>query len=462
MGSSSLFESVREALNGEDRDYTEGSLSRAIGLLAIPMILETAMESLFAVVDIFFVARLGDDAVATVGLTESLLTFVFAIAMGLSFATTAFVARRIGEKDPAAAARGAVQSILIGLVASVIIGAIGVVYAPELLALMGASTAVQQNSAYTRVAIGGSASVMLLFLLNAIFRGAGDAVIAMKVLWFGNIINMILNPCLIFGLGPFPEMGVMGSAVGTLVGRSCAVGYQCWELFRGSGRIHLTWAAMRFDRELMGHILKPATSGMFQIFVATASWTALVRIASTFGSEVLAGYTIAIRVVIFSILPSWGLCNAAATLVGQNLGAKKPERAEAAVWQAGRYNMWFLGSLSVVFLIFAESILGIFTSEAAVIGVGADCLRFVCAAYVFLAYGMMMEQAFNGAGDTYTPTMINLGCYWALQIPLAWTLAVTLGYGPRGVFSAITVAETSLAIVAVLLFRRGRWKTQQI
>ena len=459
---SSLLRALRESLNGEEKDFTTGSLRGAIALLAIPMILETAMESLFAVVDIFFVARLGDDAVATVGLTESLSTFVFAIAMGLSFATTAFVARRIGEKDPAAAARGAVQSIFIGLVAAAAIGLVGVFFAPELLALMGASEAVRKNSGYTRISLAGSAAVMLLFLLNAIFRGAGDAVIAMKVLWFGNAINIVLNPCLIFGWGPFPEMGIEGSAVGTLIGRSSGVVYQAWHLFRGSGRIRLTWEAVRLDWELMGHILKPAASGMFQIFVATASWTAMVRIASTFGSEVLAGYTIAIRVVIFSILPSWGLCNAAATLVGQNLGAGKPERAEASVWEAARYNLWFLGGLSVVFVIFAEAVIGIFTQEPKVIAVGADCLRFVSAAYVFLSYGMMMEQAFNGAGDTYTPTMVNLACYWALQIPLAWTLAVGMGMGPRGVFSAIAVAETAVAIVAVLLFRRGKWKQQQI
>ncbi len=458
----SLLQALRESFNGEEKDFTEGSLRRAIALLAVPMILETAMESLFAVVDIFFIAQLGDDAVATVGLTESLLTFVFAIAMGLSFATTAYVARRIGEKEPEAAAHGAMQSIYIGIAASIIIGMAGVVYAPQLLGLMGATEAMQKNSGYTRVALGGSASVMLLFLLNAIFRGAGDAVIAMKVLWFGNLINIVLNPCLIFGWGPFPEMGIAGSAVGTVIGRSSAVAYQVWQLFRGPGRIRLTPAALRFDQTLMGHILKPAFSGMFQIFVATASWTALVRIASTFGAEVLAGYTIAIRIVIFSILPSWGLCNAAATLVGQNLGAGKPDRAEASVWAAARYNLYFLGGLSLFFLAFAESILGIFTQEPNVIVIGAECLRFVSAAYVFLSYGMMMEQAFNGAGDTYTPTLINLGCYWVLQIPLAWTLAIGLGYGPRGVFSAITIAETAVAIVAILVFRRGAWKRQQI
>jgi putative MATE family efflux protein len=458
----SLWNALQEAFNGEEKDFTEGSLRRAIALLAAPMILETAMESLFAVVDIFFIAQLGDDAVATVGLTESLLTFVFAIAMGLSFATTAYVARRIGEKDPAAAAHGAMQSIYIGMAAAALIGTFGAIYTPELLSLMGASEGMLQNSGYTRVSVAGSASVMMLFLLNAIFRGAGDAVIAMKVLWFGNLINIVLNPCLIFGWGPFPEMGITGAAVGTVVGRSAGVAYQVWQLFRGPGRIRLTPAALRFDRTLMGHILKPALSGMFQFFVATASWTALIRIASTFGAEVLAGYTIAIRVVIFSILPSWGLCNAAATLVGQNLGAGKPERAEASVWATARYNFYFLGSLSIFFLLFAEFVLGIFTHEPNVIAIGADCLRFISGAYVFLAYGMMMEQAFNGAGDTYTPTLINLGCYWALQIPLAWTLAIGLGFGPRGIFSVITAAEVSVAIVAVLVFRRGAWKQQKI
>lgn len=453
---------VRESLNGEQRNYTTGPLGKSIVLLAIPMILETLMESLFSVVDIFFVAKLGDGAVASVGLTESLLTFVFAVAMGLSYATTAYVARRIGEGSPEEAARGAVQSVLIGLVASAVVGVIGVNYAEELLALMGASAEVRQHSAYTRIVMGGSATVMMLFLLNAIFRGAGDAVIAMKVLWLANGINILLNPCLIFGLGPFPEMGIAGSAIGTVIGRGCGVVYQLWHLFYGTGRIQVRWEQVQFDLGIMRHILRPALNGIFQIFVATASWTALFRIASMFGSEVLAGYTIAVRIVIFSILPSWGLCNAAATLVGQNLGAGKPQRAEAAVWQAGRYNAGFLGVLSLISLIWAPQFISFFTKDAAVVASGAECLRFFSAAYVILGYGMMMEQAFNGAGDTFTPTMVNLGCYWALQIPFAWILATQSDWGVRGVFMAITVAETAVAIVAVYLFRRGTWKSQQI
>jgi putative MATE family efflux protein len=457
-----LLSFLREAFNGEEKDFTTGSLRRAIALLAAPMMLETAMESLFAIVDIFFVAQLGDDAVATVGLTESLLTFVFAIAMGLSFATTAYVARRIGEKDPAAAAHGATHSLYIGIAASAVIGITGLLFAPQLLALMGASPAMQANQGYTRVALGGSASVMLLFLLNAIFRGAGDAVIAMKVLWFGNLINIVLNPCLIFGWGPFPELGVTGSAVGTVIGRSAAVAYQVWQLSAGSGRIRFTPEALRFSRPLLARLLRPASSGMFQIFVATASWTALIRIAATFGADVLAGYTIAIRIVIFSILPSWGLANAAATLVGQNLGASQPLRAETSVWTAARYNCYFLGALSLVLLAAAEPLLALFTPQPAVIAVGSECLRWVAAAYVCLAYGMTMEQAFNGAGDTYTPTLLNLACYWLLQIPLAWALAIGLGWGPRGIFSAITVAETALGLAAVAAFRRGAWQRQRI
>lgn len=451
----SLF---REALKGGHADYTEGNLDRAILLLAIPMILETAMESLFAVVDIFFVSKLGEDAMATVGLTESLVVLVIAIALGLSFSTTAFVARRIGERNPEEASHGAAQSILIGVSVSVAIGLAGVFLAPDLLQLMGAGPGVLQHAVFGRIVLGGSGTLMMLFLLNAVFRGAGDAVIAMRVLWLANAINIVLNPCLIFGWGPFPEMGIAGSATGTVIGRGTGVLYQLWMLRKGTGRIHIRAHHWKPDRTLLRHILKPALNGMLQIFVATASWTALVRIAALYGSTVLAGYTVAIRVVMFSILPSWGLSNAAATLVGQSLGAKKPERAEAAVWKAGFFNCIFLGSLSVVFMIWPDSILRVFTGEPGVISSGAACLRIISSTYVFYAYGMILLQAFNGAGDTATPTRINVITYWVVQIPVAWFVSQQLGWGANSIFWAVALAEVVLSVLAVAEFRRGRWK----
>ncbi|MBI2688538.1 MAG: MATE family efflux transporter [Acidobacteria bacterium] len=452
------WSAVAEALRGGHVDYTAGNLDRALLLLAIPMILETAMESLFAVVDIYFVSKLGADAMATVALTESLVVLVIAVALGLSFSTTAFVARRIGERNPAEAARGAAQSVLIGAVSSALIGLIGLIFAPELLGLMGATPGILKNVTFSRIVLGGCGTLMMLFLLNAIFRGAGDAVIAMRVLWLANIINILLNPCLIFGLGPFPELGIAGSGVGTVIGRGSGVLYQLWLLRSGAGRIHIRASDWKPNKELLRHILRPALNGMFQIFIATASWTGLVRIAATFGATALAGYTIGIRVIMFSIMPSWGLSNAAATLVGQNLGAAKPERAEAAVWRAGFYNAIFLGALSLVFMLLPELILGVFTDQAAVLEAGAMCLRYISSCYVFYAYGMMMLQAFNGAGDTATPTRINLIAYWVVQIPLAWTLAHTFDFGPRGMYGAVALAELTVSVLAILYFRQGRWK----
>jgi len=453
---------IRDAFDGVAVDYTAGNLDRSLLLLAIPMILETAMESLFAVVDIFFVSKLGEDAMATVALTESLVVLVIAVALGLSFSTTAFVARRIGEKKPEEAAKGAAQSVLIGLASSAVIGLIGFVFAPELLQMMGATPGILRNVTFARIVLGGCGTLMMLFLLNAIFRGAGDAVIAMRVLWFANIINIVLNPCLIFGLGPFPELGIAGSAVGTVIGRGSGVLYQLWLLHRGAGRIHIHAADWKPNPELLRHILRPALNGMFQIFIATASWTALVRIAATFGPTILAGYTIGIRVIMFSIMPSWGLSNAAATLVGQNLGAGKPERAEAAVWRAGFYNAIFLGALSLAFMLLPELILSVFTDSPAVLDAGALCLRYISSCYVLYAYGMMMLQAFNGAGDTATPTRVNLIGYWVVQIPLAWALAHTFGFGPRGMYGAVALAEITVSILAIYYFRQGRWKLAAI
>jgi putative MATE family efflux protein len=458
-----VWAALREAILGTQQDYTEGSIGRAITLLAVPMVMEMAMESVFGVVDVFFVARLGAEAVATVGLTESLLTLMYAIAMGLSMATTAVVARRIGEKDPTRAAVAAVQAVVIGLALSLLIGVLGVLFAPTLLRLMGASqNLVDSYSSYASIMFGGNITILLLFLINAVFRGAGDAAIAMRTLWLANLINIVLDPCLIFGWGPFPEMGIAGAAVATNIGRGIGVAYQFWVLLRGQGRVVVRRSHLRIEPGVMLQLLRISLGGMFQFLVGTASWLGLVRILAHFGSAALAGYTIALRIIIFAILPSWGMSNAAATLVGQNLGAGKPERAERSVWLTGFYNMLFLGGVTFVFIAFAEPLVRLFTTDPAVEAVGVSCLRLVSYGYVFYAYGMVMVQAFNGAGDTVTPTIINLFCYWLWQIPLAYGLADLVGLGPTGVFLAITISESTIAVVGVICFRRGRWKLRKI
>jgi len=458
-----IWKDVRESIAGTQQDFTEGSIGRAIMLLAIPMVLEMAMESLFAVVDVFFVARLGSDAVATVGLTESLLTLVFAVAWGMSMSTTAIVARRIGEKDSEGAAVAAVQAIGVGVAISVPIGILGIIFAPKLLALMGASpNIIAIGSGYTAWMIGGNLTVQLLFLINAIFRGAGDAAHAMRALWIGNICNIILDPCFIFGWGPFPELGVTGAAVATNIGRGLGVLYQLFVLWRGWSRVKIKRPQLRLNPEVMLRLLRVSIGGIFQVLVATASWLALVRLVAIFGSAALAGYTIALRIIVFAILPSWGMGSAAATLVGQNLGAQKPERAERSVWITALSNMVFLGGVTIVFIIFAEPLVRIFTNDPEVVPFGVDCLRYISYGYVFYAYGMVMVQAFNGAGDTMTPTIINLFCYWLFQIPLAYVLAMPLGLNAQGVFLAITISESTIAVVGVLAFRRGRWKMRKI
>jgi len=418
---------LKEALFGTHQDFTEGDLRRGIVLLAIPMILEMAMESLFGVVDVFFVSRLGPDAVATVGLTESLLTLVFGVAIGLSISTTAFVARRIGEKDPEGAANSAVQAILLGLVFSIVVAAIAITQAPALLRLMGATPAVEANARYTRVMLGGSASIFLLFLINAIFRGAGDATLAMRTLWIANGINIVLDPCLINGWGPFPRLGVLGAAVATTTGRSIGVLYQLWQLRSGKHRIVVRRQQVRLNLPVLWKLLKVSITGILQFLVVTGSYLGLVRIVSTFGSVAIAGYTIAIRMIVFTILPAWGLSNAAATLVGQNLGAAKPERAEQAVYRTGLF-----GALGLSF------------------------------GYIAYAWGMVFMQAFNGAGDTVTPTLINLFAFWILQIPLSYVLAIHYRYGPTGAFMAIPIADVAFTLIAFALFRRGAWKSQKI
>jgi putative MATE family efflux protein len=453
---------LKEALFGSHIDLTEGDMNRAIILLAIPMILEMAMESLFGVVDVFFVSRLGPDAVATVGLTESLLTLVFGVAIGLSMATTAFVARRIGEKDPEGAAESSVQAIILGLLVSAVVGIVGILKAPALLHLMGSSPAVTANSRYTQIMLGGSAVIFLLFLINAIFRGAGDAALAMRALWIANGINIILDPCLINGWGPFPHLGVYGAAVATTTGRGVGVLFQLWALNSGTNRIIIRRPQIRLNPPVMWHLLRVSFTGMLQFLIATASWVALIRIVSSFGSAVVAGYTIAVRLLIFAILPSWGLSNAAATLVGQNLGAKKPERAEKSVYRTGFYNMTYMTLVSVAFVFFPGVLVAIFTHDPAVSSPAVSCLSIFGLAFVSYAWGMVLMQAFNGAGDTMTPTLINLVAFWACQIPIAYWLAIRLNWGPRGAFTAVPIADLVFTAIALVFFRRGTWKQQQI
>ena len=458
-----FWSSIREALRGSHQDFTQGGLNRAIVLLAIPMVLEMVLESLFAVVDVFWVGRLGADAVATVGLTESMLSVVFAVGFGLGLSTTAMVARRIGEKDAPGAAVAGVQAIVIGAVTSLTIGIPCWVFAPRLLQVMGASPQiVATGSGYARIALGGCGVVLMLFLNNAIFRGAGDAAVAMRLLWVSNIINLILDPCLIFGWGPFPRLGVTGAALATLIGRSVGVLYQFYRLLRGTERIHILTRQLRLNFQVLLRLLRVSLTGILQFAVADVSWIGLVRIVSMFGAAALAGYTIAIRIVIFVILPSWGLSNAAATLVGQNLGAKQPERAEQSVWRTGVYNMLFLGSVGVFFIFFADPIIRLFTSDPAVVPLAVSCLRILSYGNIGYAYGMVMLQAFNGAGDTVTPTIVNFFGFCMLELPLAYILAVPLHLRTNGAYYAIVFAEGAIALAGVLLFRRGRWKRQQI
>src|SRR5437588_5794833 len=460
---STLWSSIREAIRGSHQDYTTGNLNRAILLLAIPMVLEMVLESLFAVVDVFFVGRLGADAVATVGLTESLLSLVFAVAIGLSMSITAMVARRIGEKDPEDASIAGVQAVILGLTVSLAVGIPSYFFAPRLLQLMGASPqVVASGSGYARIALGGSGAILMLFLNNAIFRGAGDAAIAMRLLWVSNIINLILDPCLIFGLGPFPKLGVTGAALATLTGRSIGVGYQFYRLLRGTERIRILRRQIRLNFSVLLRLVRVSLTGILQFAIAHTSWIGLVRIVSIFGSAALAGYTIAIRIVIFVILPSWGLSNAAATLVGQNLGAKKPERAEQAVWRTGLYNMMFLGFVGIIFILFAEPMIRLFTQDTAVVPLGAACLRIVSYGNLGYAYFMVMIQAFNGAGDTLTHTIVNYFGFLLYAIPLAYWLAIPLKMHSNGVFFSIAIAESAMAAASAILFKQGRWKKQRI
>lgn len=458
-----FWSAVREALAGSRRDYTAGPIGRAVLVLAVPMVLEMLMESIFAVCDVFFVGRLGAAAVATVGLTESMLALVYTLAAGLGIGATALVARRIGEKHPDAAARTAVQAVVLGLVLSAALGIAGSLAAPRLLLGMGATPdVVAIGSSYTRVMLGGSASILLLFLVNAIFRGAGDAAVAMRVLWIANGINIALGPCLIFGLGPFPRLGVTGAAVATTIGRSTGALIALWRLGRGNGHIRVARRHLRLEPATMLALVRLSGTATLQVLIGTASWIGLIRILSTFGSAALAGYTIGIRIILFALLPAWGMSNAAATMVGQALGAGRPERAEKAVWMTGLYNMAFLGGVGLAFVLFAGPIVRLFTADPAVLAYGRDALRIVALGFLFYAYGMVLGQAFNGAGDTTTPTLLNFAAFWAFEIPVAYVLAVHLHMGPHGVFVAITLAFSAFALAAAALFRRGRWKTRRV
>ncbi|UCG77122.1 MAG: MATE family efflux transporter [Gemmatimonadota bacterium] len=426
------------------------------------MVLEMAGESAFAVVDAFFVARLGSAALAAVGLTESVLEIIYAIAIGLSMSTTAMVARRIGEKNERAAARAAVQAIAVGIATSLILGIAGIIWAPELLRLMGAEPeTIALGTTYTRVMYGTMAVIVLLFLNNAIYRGAGDAAMAMRSVWLANAINIVLDPLLIFGPGPFPELGLTGAAVATTIGRGTAVAYQLWGL-SGGRRLRVRRADLRLDIVTIRRLLRISAGGVGQLLVSQASYVGLIRMLAGFGSAVLAGYVVAIRVVIFVILPAWGLSNAAATLVGQNLGARKPERAERAVYVTGTWNMLFMAIITVVFVAFAPEIIAPFLVDADSLAAGTSALRIISYGYMFYAWGMVMLQAFNGAGDTATPTKLNFVIFWLFQLPFAWTLSRSLGLGPEGVYWAIAVAYSLSAVVGVFLFRRGRWKEKAI
>jgi MATE family, multidrug efflux pump len=458
-----LWADLREAIAGSHQDYTQAPLGKAVLLLAVPMVLETCMESVFAVADIFFVSRRGPAAMATVGLTEAMMTLLYALAIGLSMGAAATVARRIGEKNSESAAIAAVQSIALGILVSLPIGILGILFSRPLLELMGASPdVIDVGSRYTAIMLGGNITVLMLFLVNAIFRGAGDAAIAMRVLWLANAINILLGPCLIFGLGPFPELGVTGAAIATNIGRGTGVLYQMFRLAFSKSRIRIRRSDLRLNVPVMKSILRISGTGIVQSLVGMTSWVGLVRILSGFGSSAVAGYTVGMRLIIFALLPSWGLSNAAATLVGQNLGAGNPDRAERSVWITCRYNVIFLGIIGLFFLFLAGPIISLFTHEPHVAAYGVLCLRIVSAGFVFYAFGMVVTQAFNGAGDTATPTYINLFCFWLFEVPLAYTLSHHFGFGPKGVFWSMALAFSLLAVVSVLLFRRGRWKSKKV
>ncbi|MBL7980406.1 MAG: MATE family efflux transporter [Flavobacteriales bacterium] len=460
----STFKLISEAIRGgEDKDLTGMGLRRAIVLLSIPMVLEMGMESVFALVDAFYVSRLGVDAIATVGLTESVMMIIYSLAWGLGMGVTAVVSRRSGEKDDRGASRSAMQGILLATVLGLLIAVPGYFNAERVLHLMGAEAGVLAvGTGYAQIMIASNVVILLLFVNNAIYRGAGDAAMAMRVLAVANGINLVLDPLLIFGIGPFPELGVMGAAVATTIGRGTAVLYQLWALSRPKGRIVLLRSEVRLDPTVLWTIVRVSAGGVAQFIIPSLSWVFLVRIVAIFGSAAVAGYTIAVRVIMFSIMPAWGMANAASTLVGQNLGAKQPDRAERSAWLIGHYNMFFMVGVAIFFWITAPWIMHFFTTDPVVTRYGTEALRIITLGYFFYAYGMVLAQAFNGAGDTLTPTWMNIVCFWLIEIPLAWFLARTLGWGANGVFASIAISESLLALLSAAMFRRGRWKSVQV
>lgn len=451
------------ALRGGEKNFTTGSINKAIFMLSVPMIMEMVLESLFAVVDIYFVGKINVNAIATVALTESVIMLVYAISIGLSMAATATVARRIGEEKPEEASKAAAQAIILTLFLSLIFSFLGIFFAKEILYLMGGEKElIEEGYGYTMIMLAGNVTIMMLFLINAVFRGAGDASAAMIVLWISNGLNIILDPILIFGLGPIPAYGIEGAAMATTIGRGTAVVIQLFILAGSSTNIRIKLKMLKINMVIIWQLVKISLGGIGQYLIGTLSWLFMVRISAIFGPQVLAGYAIAFRIIMFTILPSWGMSNAAATLVGQNLGAGQPERAEKSVWKCAFYNMIFLALVSVVFFVWAETFVGIFSSEPEVVKYGALALKYICVGYVFFAYGMVIGQSFNGAGDTKTPTIINFFCMWLFEVPLAYILAIEMGIGPTGVFMAIAIAVVLLAIVSIIIFKRGKWKTVSV
>jgi putative MATE family efflux protein len=454
---------IWDAIRGKEHDYTEGSINRAIILLAIPMMLEMVMESLFAITDVFFVAKLGQDAVATVGLTETMIMVIESLAIGISAAATAVVARRIGEKNKDLASNAAFQAIVMAAALAIFLGLPGYLFAEDILRLLGGSEdLISMGKGYTRIMLGWNITLMMLFMMNAVFRGAGNAAIAMRTLWLANGINIVLDPCLILGLGPFPELGLEGAAIATNIGRGTGVLFQLYILLKGSTIVRLGKKYAYLSKMVLTNLFKISLGGTGQYLISTASWIFLVRIIAVYGSGALAGYTIAFRIIIFSVLPSWGLANATATLVGQNLGAKQPDRAETTVWRAAHFNAIFLALISVAYFLFAYELIAIFDEDNIVLSYGSSALQIICSGYVFFSYGMIMSQAFNGAGDTRTPTLINIGVFWLVQVPLAYFMSGTMGMGATGVFYAMALSLVLWAVVAIIVFRKGKWKLVEV
>lgn len=459
----SIWADIKEAIAGTERDFTDTPLSKAIFILAVPMVLEMIMESIFAVVDIYFITKLGADAVATVGLTESAMTIVYALGLGFAIATTALVARRIGEKKQQEAGLVAFQAIAVGLIVSIILAVPGFLFAREFLLLMGASEEMADEGFwYPAIMFGGNAVIMLLFIINAIFRSSGDAALSLRVLFVANLLNLVLDPLLIFGIGPFPELGIMGAAIATNIGRGIAVLYQFYILFRGNHRIKLYLTSIRIRITIMHKLIRISGGGIFQYLIATLSWLFLMRIISVFGSDVLAGYTIAIRIVIFTLLPAWGLSNAASTLVGQNLGAKRPDRAEQSVWITAYANMAFMFIQGLILFLIPTFLMSLFTDDLVIIDHGVTSLRIIAIGFVFYGLGMVLVQGINGSGDTNTPTWINFISFWVIELPSAYFMAIVLDWGLAGACIAIVVGEAMLSLLSLYVFRKGKWKLREV